>query len=316
MKYCFGVDVGGTTMKVGFFRADGNLEEKWEIKTRTENEGAAILPDLTASLEQKRSDLGIDQNDIIGIGMGIPAPVKRDGIIRMTPNLGWNYKEAKKELEELTGLPVFITNDANAAALGEMWKGAGAGHANLLMITLGTGVGGGAIVDGHILTGAHGAAAEIGHMHMSEDETDFCGCGNHGCLEQYSSATGMVRVAKKLLAASDEASSLRDGEVTAKSILDGVKAGDALCCKSADISFRYLASAIASAAALLDPEICVVGGGVSKAGQVVLDYLGKYYRDRAFQPDKDLEFTLATLGNDAGIYGAAKLILDEMGIEA
>ena len=311
MKYCFGVDVGGTTIKTGLFQTDGTLLDKWEIPTRTEHEGIMILPDIKASLEQKVRQSGIKRTDIAGIGMDVPAPVKEDGIIRMTPNLGWTYKEAKRELSEMTGLPVAAANDANAAALGEMWRGAGNGFQNILMVTIGTGVGCGVIVDGRILSGAHGAAGEIGHLHMNEEETDTCGCGYHGCLEQYSSATGMVRVARKLLEASDAPSSLRNGTVTAKAVMDGVKAGDALCIQSANISFRYLATAIADAAAIADPEICVIGGGVSKAGQIVLDYIGKYYRERAFQPDKELIFRLAALGNDAGIYGAAKLILDK-----
>ena len=310
MKYCFGVDIGGTSVKMGLFQTDGTLADKWEIATRTEKEGIMILPDIKASLEQKTEQHGIARKNIIGIGADIPAPVLEDGIIRMTPNLGWTYKEAKRELSEMTGMPVMIANDANAAALGEMWRGAARGHKNMMIVTIGTGVGCGVIADGRILTGAHGAAGEIGHLHMNEAETDVCGCGNRGCLEQYASATGMVRVAAKLLKSSGEPSSLRSGPVSAKAILDGVKAGDTLSRKAADISFRYLATAIADAAAIVDPEICVIGGGVSKAGQIVLDYIGKYYRERAFMPDKDLTIRLAELGNDAGIYGSAKLILD------
>ncbi len=184
MNYCFGVDIGGTTIKMGIFKFDGETVDKWEIKTRTENKGSAILPDVAYSVAEKLKEHGISKESVLGIGVGVPAPVSEDGIVNGTANLGWEYKEVKHELEELTGIKVKVGNDANVAALGEMWKGGGLGQKNIVMVTLGTGVGGGIIIDGQILTGANGAGGEIGHICVNYEETDQCGCGNCGCLER------------------------------------------------------------------------------------------------------------------------------------
>ena len=190
-KYCFGADIGGTTVKFGLFDQDGIVLDKWEIPTRTENEGAAILPDMAASIREKIQEHGLKMEEIAGVGVDVPGPISEDGIVPHTANLGWGYKEVTKELTEMTGLPSKAGNDANVAALGEMWLGGGKGHTNVLLITLGTGVGGGIVVDGKILTGAHGAGGEIGHIHVTDDVERNCNCGNHGCLEQVTSATGI-----------------------------------------------------------------------------------------------------------------------------
>lgn len=200
MDYCFGVDIGGTTVKIGLFQTDGVLMDKWEIKTRTENEGEAILPDVAEALKKKMEEKGLKSSQMSGIGIGIPAPVDEEGIVQNTANLGWGYKEVSREMKELTGMKVAAGNDANVAALGEMWLGAGKGHKNMIMVTLGTGVGGGVIVNGQPLTGAHGAGGEIGHLCVNYKETERCGCGKQGCLEQYGSATGIARLARKRLA--------------------------------------------------------------------------------------------------------------------
>ena len=309
MKYCFGVDVGGTTVKMGLFQADGELLDKWEIKTRVENEGVEILPDIAKSMEEKIAEKGLDKADFVGIGMGIPAPVTKDGIVYATANLGWGYKEVKRELEELTGLEAHIGNDANVAALGEMFKGAGKGYKNLIMVTLGTGVGGGIIVDEKILVGTHGAGAEIGHITVNYDETDHCGCGRCGCLEMYSSATGIVRLAKRRLANNQDATVLNAETVTAKDVFDAVKEGDKVAIEVAEQFGNYLGHALVNLAVVTDPEIVVIGGGVSKAGEVLLGYIEKPYKERMFFANQLVKFVLAELGNDAGIYGAAKLAL-------
>ena len=218
MKYCFGVDVGGTTVKIGLFQADGVLVDKWEIKTRTENKGEAILPDIAEAIAEKCKKDGIAREDMEGIGIGIPAPVNEDGVVKNTANLGWGYKEVKRELEELTGFKVEVGNDANMAALGEMWLGAGRGHKNLVMVTLGTGVGGGVIVGGRPLVGTNGAGGEIGHILANRQETDKCGCGKKGCLEQYASATGIARLARIRLAKNNDMTLLRGQEITAKAV--------------------------------------------------------------------------------------------------
>ena len=313
MKYCFGIDIGGTTVKMGLFQEDGELLDKWEIKTRTENQGEAILPDIAQAVKAKMAEKKLVKEQIIGLGMGLPAPVTEDGIVQNTANLGWGYKEVTRELEELLdGMKVIPGNDANVAALGEMWKGGGKGHKNVIMVTLGTGVGGGIIVDGKIVAGAHGAGGEVGHACVDPEEEAVCNCGNHGCLEQMTSATGIVRLAKKYLVSHDTPSSLRErGEsISAKAVFDALKEGDAAAEAIVQEFSEYLGRALAVFACVVDPEVIVVGGGVSKAGQILIDGVAKYYREAAFIACKDTPIVLASLGNDAGIYGAAKMLID------
>ena len=309
MKYCFGVDIGGTTVKLGLFTTDGEIVDKWEIKTRTENQGEAVLPDIAEALKEKLEEKKIGRDEVEGIGVGVPAPVNTEGVVQNTANLGWGYKEVKREMEELSGMRAEIGNDANVAALGEMWLGAGKGRKNIVMVTLGTGVGGGIIIDGKPLVGAHGAGGEIGHLCVNYEETDHCGCGNTGCLEQYASATGITRLANIRLAKDDAKSVLREQEVSAKTVFDAVKAGDAVAKEIAEEFGKYLGHAMANLAAVADPSPIVIGGGVSKAGEVLIEYVEKNFKERTFFANKDTEFVLATLGNDAGICGAAKLIL-------
>ena len=308
-EYCFGIDVGGTTVKCGLFSVKGDILDKWEIPTRTENNGVNILPDVAAAIDAKIQEKGIARDTIAGVGVGIPGPVNEDGAVICAVNLHWGYVELEKELEKLTGLTVKAGNDANVAALGEMWKGGGAGYHTVVMVTLGTGVGGGIIVNGKIVTGTHGAGGEIGHIHVEDDETLSCNCGNQGCLEQYASATGVVRLANRMLEATDKASVLRNEEVTAKAVFDAVKAGDELAMEVAEKFGKYLGTALAVIAGVVDPEVFVIGGGVSKAGKILLDYVEKYYKKYVFQGSRDCAFALAELGNDAGICGAAKLVL-------
>ena len=309
-KYCFGADIGGTTVKLGLFDTEGNVLDKWEIKTHTDNEGSAILPDTAAAILAKIEERKLNPEEVVGIGVGVPGPVSADGIVPHTANLGWGYKEVTKELSERTGLPCKAGNDANVAALGEMWMGGAKGHKDVLLLTLGTGVGGGIIVDGKILIGAHGAGGEIGHIHVEDQIEEHCGCGNQGCLEQFASATGIARLARVALAESEEPSLLREGEVTAKAVFDALKEGDELAKRVVERFGKYLGTAISVMAGILDPEVIVIGGGVSKAGWILLDYIRKYYKPYAYKSSKDTEFALAQLGNDAGIYGCAKLILD------
>ncbi len=309
MKNCFGVDIGGTSVKMGLFQEDGKLIEKWSIKTRTECEGEQILPDVAASIQQKMKEHGLLPNDVQGVGLGIPAPVKEDGIVRGTANLGWKYKEVKKELKSLTGLTVKTGNDANMAALGEMWLGAGKGHENLVMVTLGTGVGGAIIFDGKCVSGGHGAAGEIGHVCVNEKETQICGCGRKGCLEQYASATGIARMARQKISREKTNSILKENDVNAKKVFDAVKAGDKMAKAVAEEFGKYLGYALANIVVVCDPTIIIIGGGVSKAGEILLPYIEKPFREKVFFANEKTEFALAKLGNDAGICGAARLVL-------
>lgn len=310
--YCFGIDVGGTSVKCGLFRTNGELLDKWEIPTRTENQGEAILPDIAKAIEGKINEKQIDKEDIEGVGIGIPGPVNSAGDVLCAVNLFWGFKAASKELSELTGLPAMAGNDANVAALGEAWKGAAEGAKNVIMATLGTGVGGGIIVNGKVVSGAHGAGGEIGHANINHQETESCNCGNKGCLEQFASATGIVRVAKAYLASSQEESVLRSIEnITAKDVLDAFKEGDKAAVEIMEQVGEYLGGALAIFSTVVDPETIVIGGGVSKAGQPLIDCIQKHYRKYAFSLAKDTPIVTAKLGNDAGIYGAAKLILDK-----
>lgn len=309
-SYNVGVDVGATTIKMGIFSDVGELLEKWEIPSRTEDHGENVLPDIVDSIEEKRAERG---GNIRGIGLGIPGPVTDDGVVLKCANLGWDVFNVKNKLAELTGVGnVKVANDANIAALGEMWKGGGRGYDSIVMVTLGTGVGGGIIHRGRILTGSSGAAGEIGHMKVELHETRECGCGGHGCLEQYASATGIVAMAKQGLKEKEGAavnSCLNKGEITAKAVFDGAKEGDAYCLEIVEKFGRYLGVALSNVAVVIDPEAFVIGGGVSAAGQMILDVVKKYYQSNALFAVRDKEFRLAELGNDAGIYGAVRMVL-------
>lgn len=311
-KYGFGVDVGGTTCKIGLFENTGKMVDKWEIKTNTENDGASILDDVSVSLEKKLADAGISKDDVEGVGIGVPGPITNESVVCRCVNLGWGVFDVAEALSSKIGLPVKVGNDANVAALGEMWKGGGQGYDSGVMVTLGTGVGGGVILNGRILGGVHGASGEIGHIKVADDEPETCGCGNHGCLEQYASATGIVRLTKRRLAADDAETSLRSlAEVTAKDVFDAAKAGDAVALELVEELGRILGGALAGIAAVVDPEVFVIGGGVSKAGAILTDVLEKYFEKYAFHACRGTKFVLASLGNDAGMYGCAKMIFEK-----
>lgn len=312
-KYTFGVDIGGTTVKIGFFESDGTLLETWEIPTRTDNAGAAILSDIRDSILAKLEEKALSLENVKGIGLGVPGPVSSDGTVLKCVNLGWGVFNVEQTLSEMLGnVPVKAGNDANVAALGEMWKGGGKGFRNVVMLTLGTGVGGGIILDGKILAGANGAAGELGHIQAEDDDPETCGCGKHGCLEQYTSANGIVRITKRYLAAHPEAqSSLRDiPGYTSKEIFDAAKKGDETALAMVEETARILGKAIAGVSCVVDPEVFVLGGGMSKAGEILTTAIRKYYRKYAFHASTETPFKLAELGNLAGIYGCAKMVSD------
>ena len=309
-KFVFGIDLGGTTVKLGLLSVEGVLKEKWEIPTRTENGGEHILSDIAASVKEKMSALNISVEQVLGAGLGVPGAVLADRYVDPCVNLnGWGGDVAGA-LSELCGFPVKAANDANAAALGEMWRGGGEGCDNVVFVTLGTGVGGGIVMGGKLLSGVHGAAGELGHIKVSTAEEEKCGCGKKGCLEQYASATGIVREAKRMLAESDAPSALRELEkVTAKDVFDYAKKGDAMAKEVVAFFGETLGRALSIVSCVCDPEVFVIGGGVSAAGQVILDVVEESFVRHAFPASEKTRFTLATLGNDAGVYGAARLIL-------
>lgn len=309
-QFVFGVDIGGTSVKLGLFDELGTVIDKWEVPTRTDDSGSHILPDIAESIQAKMKEKKIEKEKVAGVGVGAPGPIDNEGVVHCAVNLGWGTFSIRDTLSSLLDLPVMAGNDANVAALGEMWKGGGSGSRDMIMVTLGTGVGGGIIINGSMLTGSAGAGGEIGHIHVEDNETQACNCGNYGCLEQYSSATGITRLANRLLKESDKDSCLRNGEVSAKAVFDAVKEKDGLAIEVAEQFGKYLGDCLANVSGVVNPEVIVLGGGVSKAGEILIDFIKPNFDKNIFHGSRNVKFTLATLGNDAGIYGAAKLILD------
>lgn len=310
-NYCFGIDVGGTTVKLGLFSTAGELLDKWEITTRTENFGENILSDICEAMEAKLAEKEISLDDIEGVGIGLPGPITNDGTVLQCVNLGWGTFNVEEKLSEMfRGIKVKAGNDANVAALGEAWQGGGKDYDDIVMITLGTGVGGGVIINGKILTGYNGGAGEIGHMHVDDNETDSCNCGIKGCLEQFTSATGVVRLAKRLMNNTDKETKMREfGEnITAKDVFDLAKEGDAGANEVVETMGTYLGTAMSHIAVVVNPQAFIIGGGVSKAGQFLIDAIKDKYRETCFAACGDAAVHLATLGNDAGMYGAAAMI--------
>ena len=314
MKYGFGVDLGGTTVKIAFFDETGTMLDKWEIPTVTADNGAQILPDIAASVLKYLDNKKISKEEILGIGIGVPGPVDDDGNVNRCTNLGWGVFNIHQALGELTGLTIKAGNDANVAALGEAWKGGAVGCDNMVLATFGTGVGGGIVVNGKPINGVHGAAGEIGHLTLERDETEMCTCGKYGCAEQYCSATGIVRLAKKRLALDEHPSILRSAEqLTCKDVFDAGNQKDALALEVLEKVYAYMGQFLASVCCVTDPDVVVLGGGVSKAGQPLLEGAKRYFDKYIFHASKGIRFALASLGNDAGAYGAFKLALDCFG---
>ncbi len=310
MKFAFGVDVGGTTVKLGFFFEEGTLIEKWEIPTRIENGGRAILPDIAASIDDCLARRGADKADVLGIGIGVPGPVDDDGNVNRCVNLNWGVFNLHEALGSLTGLKVKAGNDANVAALGEYYDGGGKGSRSMLMVTIGTGIGGGFIWNGQILNGAHGVGCEIGHMTVDRSpEALLCTCGKRGCAEQYASARSVGRLAAARLKSDPRPSLLRETAATSKDVFDCAARGDSLAGEILAEVYDTLGLTIAMGCCMVDPELVVIGGGMSKAGQVLLDGVFPRFEHHMFHACKGTKFALATLGNDAGIYGCFHLAL-------
>ena len=311
-SYAVGVDVGGTTVKIGIFRTSGDLLLKWEIVTDKKDGGRNILPDIADSIKSMLSNKGISLDEIQGVGIGIPGAILNRSIVNRAVNLGWDVVPVKDQLEQLFDgkINVLVGNDANVAALGEMWQGGGKGFKDIVMVTLGTGVGGGIIINEQILDGTFGAAGEIGHMPVNPQETRVCGCGKKGHLEQYASATGIANTAKAVVSSTKEETELKGlDSITAKDVFDAAKRGDKVALGIVDYTAEILGRGLAMVAAVVDPQAFVIGGGVSKAGPILTDSIQKYYRKYAFHASEDTKFVLATLGNDAGIYGAVRMVL-------
>lgn len=313
MEYGFGVDLGGTTVKLACFEKAGTLLDKWEIPTRTENNGVLILQDIADAVAAYLQDRKISRENVLGVGIGVPGAVEPDGVVNRCINLGWGRFNVCDRLREMTGLSVAVGNDATVAALGEFWAGGGQGCRNMVFVTLGTGVGGGIVADGRVVMGAHGAGGEIGHIVLNRDETEVCSCGKRGCAEQYCSATGVVRLMKQYLKQTERTSVLqRKKEFTCKDVFDAAAAGDIAAIEVLEQVYAYLGEFLADVSCVADPEVIVLGGGVSKAGKPLLEGAQRYFEHYCFHACRDTRFALATLGNDAGVYGAYKLLLDSI----
>lgn len=307
--YAFGVDIGGTSIKIGLAKTSGWLFETRKIGTPSDLSAESFLLSISEVIKQRIHARGLKAADFAGIGVGVPGPVDEKGVVHGCPNLGWGEVDVKGILSRALDIPVQVGNDANVAALGEMWQGGGKGFSNLVMVTLGTGVGGGVIVDQHIVCGQYGSAGEIGHLHVSDTESEPCGCSNFGCLEQYASATGIVRTASRLLCVHPDVPSIlrKAAPLDAKIVCDGARAGDALATSAVESAMDQLGKALAMVSCVVDPEAYVIGGGVSLASDVLMPPLKKAYRRYAFPSSRHTAFKQAVLGNQAGIIGGIKL---------
>ena len=312
-KYAFGVDIGGTTIKIGLFETSGNLIEKWEIPTRTQENGTYILNDIAEAIAAKLAEKNISEKEIEGIGVGVPGPVGDDGTVYKCVNLGWSVFNVAIELERKTGFKVKVGNDANVAALGEMWQGGGKGYKNLVMVTLGTGVGGGIIIDGKIYSGSNFAGAEIGHTVIEVDGPQ-CACGRKGCFEVFSSATGLIRMTKEAMEADKDSvmhkiTAERKGKVTARTSFDAMRMGDKTAKAVVDKYIKYLAAGITNTINIFQPDILCIGGGVCNEGDPLLLPVKELVKQEVYTKNspKNTEIVIAKLGNDAGIIGAAFL---------
>lgn len=314
-KKLLGIDLGGTTIKFGILTLEGEVQEKWAIETNTLENGRHIVSDIVESLKHRLSLYGLTKDDFLGIGMGSPGAVDRTSkTVTGAFNLNWaDTQEVGSVIEKEVGIPFFIDNDANVAALGERWVGAGANNPDVVFVTLGTGVGGGVIADGNLIHGVAGAGGEIGHMIVDPENGFTCTCGNKGCLETVASATGVVRVARQLAEQYEGSSAIKtaidNGDtVTSKDIFIAAEDGDKFANSVVERVSRYLGLAAANISNILNPDSVVIGGGVSAAGEFLRSRVEKYFVTFAFpQVKKSTKIKIAELGNDAGIIGAASL---------
>lgn len=305
--YAIGIDIGGTAIKLGLFQTDGTLLEKWQLPTRTEDGGSHVLTDALSSVWGVLTRRSISWSEVEGAGMGVPGPVDDGGTVFRCVNLGWgvfNIPEAMRRLEP--GLNrVQVSNDVNAAALGELWKGGAREYRSAFLVTLGTGIGGGLVLNDRIVNGAGGGAGEIGHFCVNPEEPEQCSCGGHGCLEQYASARGLLRCARKAMPGAPK-------NMSAKMVCDMAREGNPVALSLLEQLGHRLGWTLTAVAGSVDPEVFVIGGGLSQAGSILLDKIASEYRKFAFHAFRDTEFVLAELGNDAGIYGCVKMLLQEV----
>ncbi|WP_246329090.1 ROK family glucokinase [Brevibacillus halotolerans] len=308
-----GVDIGGTTIKIALLDPNGEIITKTQIPTPVSEGEDAIIGQMTNTIDQLMAEQGFTKEEAYGIGIGVPGPVDTDtGFVYEAVNLGIKDTALKAKTEALTGLPTYVENDANAAALGEMWRGAGQGTDNLVAITLGTGIGGGIIIDGKIVHGVKGVGGEIGHVTVNPDGP-LCNCGKKGCMERYGSATaiilGIETAAKEGRSAYLAKQLAEKGSLTAKDAFDAATEGDLAAQEVIDQAAFYTGFGLSHIANLLNPAKIVIGGGVSAAGDALFSLIRKSFDTYTWKIAADsCEILPATLGNDAGVIGAGWLV--------
>ncbi len=310
MKKLIGIDLGGTTVKIGFLTVEGEIINHWQIPTDTSDAGKNILSDIVKSINEKIVEYGYEKEDFLGAGIGVPGPVTHSGVLLKAVNLGWQEEvNIEYEFSKMIDMPVRADNDANVATIGEMWQGSGEGARDMIFVTLGTGVGGGVITNGEIVKGANGGGGEIGHIAVDFEHGEKCNCGKTGCLETLASATGIVRETNKALKNYTGTTILSSYDnLNAKNIFDAAKNDDEFALEMVENLGRSLGFVLANIASTTNPETIVIGGGVSKAGTILTDVIKKHFVKYVFDSNKNVEFKIAKLENDAGIIGAAYLV--------
>lgn len=313
MRYGFGIYIGSSRIFLAYFEETGRLLEKWSIPTPPKHSSNQVLEDIAREIEDYMSRNGIFEDDVLGIGVGLPGPVNSSGTVNKCVNLGWGMFNIDRALSGLTGMPVAATNVANAAAVGESWQGSGKGRKNVFFVAMNTGVGGALIMDGKLASGAHGGAGEVGHMTVNRKETEACTCGKFGCLEQYCSPTGVVRMAKQAMAGSKTPSVLRSKrELVFTDVFSAAAKGDRLAAEVKEEFCACFGQAIANVCAVTNPDTVILGGQLPDCGKAVVEGILRYFGKFVFHANREVQFETARLGVDAPLYGAFKLVLDTM----
>lgn len=314
MKYGFGINIGSSVIKLAYFDLRGNLLHQWSIPTPVASGSNQVLSDIADEIEQFMKTNHLFEDDILGIGVGIPGPVSKGGTVNKCVNLNWGVFNLDRALSGLTGLNVVSSNTANVAALGECWQGCAKGCKNMFYLAMNTGIGGAVVSNGQLVPGAHGGSGEIGHITVNRQEVVNCTCGNKGCLEQYFSPFGIVRVAKRQLSSSLTRSALRHkAYLSYVDVVDAARSGDKLAQDVLEKVTTYAGEVLASVCCVVNPDTIVLGGELCKQGKFLVDGLAQYFRKYVFHANKDVRFLTAALGDDAAIYGAFKLVLDTYG---
>lgn len=311
MRYAFGVDIGGERIRLSYLEETGKLLSKWTVETPKGQGTNRVLSAVAEQIEAYMSENGIFEDDVAGIGVGIPGPVNSSGTVNKCVNLGWGMFNIDRALSGLTGLNVVATNIANAAALGECWLGSGRGCNNLFYVAVNTGVGGALIANGHLIAGAHGGGGEIGHMIINRQETESCTCGSKGCVEQYCSPFGIVRVARRHLSSCHTPSVLRHRrDLTHEDVFTAAAKGDKAAKEILEKVYTYAGEMIANVCAVTNPDTVVLGGQLVRYGRTVAEGISRQFQKFVFHANREVRFEMAALGEDAALYGAARLALD------